>query len=373
MEFDQITGHTKLKAQLCQMAQDARIPHAQIFLGPEGCGKLALAIAFAQYVLCENKTATDFCGSCSACVKASKFVHPDIHFSFPFVGAKLNSNHYLEEWRKALQDNVYMDVNQWLQIIGAENKQGNINVEECNNIMKKLSLKTFEAKHKIMIIWLPEYLGKEGNRLLKLIEEPPENTLFILVAETQERILQTILSRCQLLKINRLSDEELTIVLRQKYPSADEDRLASIAHLANGNLNEAMKLFQQVENDQAMLFLDWFRKCYRGNGVELVKWVDAFSKTGRENQKQFIQYALHFLREFLQLAISPDIPVRLRNKELTTAKNLTKVINIEQVMEISALMDDLYYHIERNANPKIQFLNASIKIHTIIKRKAAAA
>ncbi|MFT5802105.1 MAG: DNA polymerase-3 subunit delta' [Nonlabens sp.] len=367
MQFDQITGHNKLKMQLCQLAQDARIPHAQIFLGPEGCGKLALAIAFAQYVLCENKKEAESCGQCSACTKASKFIHPDIHFSFPVVGSKMTSNHFLTEWRQALQENVYMDINKWLQNIGAENKQGNINVDECNSIIKKLSLKTFEAEYKILIIWLPEYLGKEGNRLLKLIEEPPENTLFLLVAEDQERILQTILSRCQLMKINRLSDADITSALQQKYPGTAADRLAAVTHMANGNLNEALKIFQQAENDQAALFLDWLRKCYQGNGANLVKWVEAFAKIGRENQKQFVQYALHFMREFLQLTIAPGSPVRLLNNELTTAKKLTKVITAMHVMEITGLLDDCYYHIERNANPKILFLDASIKINKIIK------
>lgn len=373
MQFDQITGHNNLKTQLCHMVQDERIPHAQIFLGPEGCGKLSLAIAFAQYVLCENRTATASCGICSACTKTSKFIHPDIHFSFPVVGSKITSNHFLTEWREALRDNPYMNANQWLQRIGAENKQGNINVDECNSIIKKLSLKIFEANYKVLIIWLPEYLGKEGNRLLKLIEEPPEQTLFILVAENQERILQTILSRCQLVKINALQDEDLMNALQQKYPEASADRLASVTHMASGNFNEALNIYQQVENDQAVLFLDWLRKCYKGNGAELVKWVEAFAKMGRENQKQFVLYALHFMREFLQLSISPDSPVRLLNKELTTARNLTKVMSLGHVMEITALLDDCYYHIERNANPKILFLDASIKINKIIKRKTVAA
>ncbi|HHS96139.1 MAG TPA: hypothetical protein ENJ45_06070, partial [Phaeodactylibacter sp.] len=225
MLFDQVIGHRTLKAQLCRMAQNAQIPHAQIFFGPEGCGKLALALAFAQYVLCKNKSEADACGQCSACIKAEKLIHPDIHFSFPTVGTKMTSNHYLPQWRDALSQNPYLHANQWLQFIGAENKQGNINVDECNNIIKKLSLKTFEADYKIMIIWLPEYLGKEGNRLLKLIEEPPEKTLFILVAENQERILPTILSRCQLLKVYALSDDEIKSALQQKYPQASQDRL----------------------------------------------------------------------------------------------------------------------------------------------------
>ena len=372
MHFDQIAGHKKLKAQLCNMVRTGRTPHAQIFLGPKGCGKLSLALAFAQYVLCEQKTETGSCGQCSACTKSAKFIHPDIHFSFPTVGSKMTSNHFMEEWRVAMKEDPYLNVNQWLQRLGAENKQGNITVDECNNIIKKLSLKIFEGSHKILIIWLPEYLGKEGNRLLKLIEEPPEHTLFLLVAENQERILQTILSRCQLIKINALADEDVKTALQKRNPDITDDRLESVTHLASGDLNEAMKLLLHEEQDQAALFLDWLRKCYRGNGAELVKWVDAFAKLGRENQKQFVQYALHFMREFLQLSIAADSPVRLRNKELSTAQNLTKVMSFEHVRQITAILDDCYYHIERNANPKILFLDASIKINKIIKSKAMA-
>ena len=282
----------------------------------------------------------------------------------------MTSNQFLDSWREMLHSNPYMDVNQWLQHIGAENKQGNINVEECNSIIKKLSLKTFEAEYKILIMWLPEYLGKEGNRLLKLIEEPPQSTLFLLVAENQERILPTILSRCQLVKINGLSDEEITEGLHHRYPDESNDRLTAAAHLSNGNFNEALKLMQQEERDQAGMFLDWLRKCYRGNGVELVSWVEVFAKLGRENQKQFVQYALHFMREYLHLLVNPEGTIRLREKELITAKKLIQVMGLDQVRDIVSLLDDCHYHIERNANPKILFLDASIRINKILKSSA---
>ncbi len=372
MQFDQITGQNRLKEQLRSFVNSGRIPHAQIFLGPPGCGKLALALAFAQYVLCENKTPEAACGTCKACVKAQKLIHPDIHFSYPTVGSKKTSNDFLEPWREAVSDNPYMNVNQWLQAIGAENKQGNITTDECVSIVKKLSLKIFEGSHKVLIMWLPEYLGKEGNRLLKLIEEPPENTLFILVAERQELILQTILSRCQLVKVNALSDEDIIAGLLKKQPEA-ESRVEAIAHLANGNFNEAMNLLAQKENDQATRFLEWMRKCYKGNGVELVKWSESFAGLGRENQKQLIQYALHFLREYLNLKMTGNPQVRLRDQELSTAQNLTKVLSFEQVSQITGLLDDCYYHIERNANPKILFLDLSIKMNKILKNQVLVA
>ena len=179
MQFQQVIGQGKTKEILRSMISSDRMSHALIFLGSEGCGKLALALAFAQYVLCSDKQENDSCGKCSNCIKSAKLVHPDIHYSYPTVGTKVVSTHLLPDWRKAMLENPYLNANQWLQSIGAENKQGNITKDECVEIIKKLSLKIFEGSHKILIMWLPEYLGKEGNRLLKMIEEPPPNTLFL--------------------------------------------------------------------------------------------------------------------------------------------------------------------------------------------------
>ena len=221
-----------------------------------------------------------------------------------------------------------------------------------------------------MILWLPEYLGKEGNRLLKIIEEPPEHTLFILVAENAELILNTILSRCQLIKIKPLTDENIKTALIQQN-RITEDRAEAIAHLADGNYNEALSLIAQKQNNHATLFLDWMRRCYVGNGVELVEWVDKFAELGRENQKHFFRYALHFLREYLQLQLLGEEVVRLREMELATAKNLLKIIAFDQVEAITKLFDESHYYIERNANPKILLLDVSIQMNKILKRKVA--
>ncbi len=351
------------------MTKGDRIPHALLFIGPGGCGKLALAMAFAQYILCQNKINNDACGECASCSKAGKFIHPDVHYSFPTVGSKVTSDMFLSEWRKAMEDNPYLDINQWLQSIGAENKQGNITKDECNNIVKKLSLKTFESSKKFLIMWLPEYLGNEGNRLLKLIEEPPENTHFILVAEKQELILNTILSRCQLVKINQLQDDEIVEGLTTLLETTTE-KAQSVAPLSDGNLNEAMKMAENAENDNANLFLDWLRKCYLGNGVDLFKWVEKFAKLGRENQKQFLKYGLHFMREYMALKMTGnDKNARLQGKELSTAQNLTKVIEFDQIEKIVKLLTDCAYFVERNANPKVLFLDTSIQLNQILKRR----
>lgn len=366
MSLAKAYGQVEVKDLLHRLVTQGRLPHAMLLLGPAGSGKLALAIGLAQYILCEDKGPDAPCGQCNACLKANKFIHPDIHFSFPTVGTNVKSDSFLPQWRSALEDNAYMEVNDWLQIIGAENKQGNINKEECLNIIRKLSLKTFEGSHKVLIMWLPEYLGKEGNRLLKLIEEPPDQTVFILVAEQHELILNTILSRCQVVKVRALRDDEIRDALINKNVT---DNAEAIAQLSDGNLNEALKMAQEKENDNAALFLEWMRKCYVGNGVEMVKWVEKFAKLGRENQKHFIRYALHFMREYMVLKMSNQTQVRLRNLELKTAQNLQKVIDFDQIEGIVQLLNDNSYYIERNANPKVLFLDTSIQLNKILKRK----
>lgn len=348
------------------IAQD-RMPHALLFLGPEGSGKLALAIAFARYVLCENRGEEEACKQCPACIKSSKLIHPDLHFSFPTIGTKATSNQFLAQWRSAMSQNPYLNANQWLQLIGAENKQGNINKEECVNIIRKLNLKAFESSYKILILWLPEYLGKEGNRLLKLIEEPPERTLFLLVAENQELILNTILSRCQLIKVDRLPDEQIAHALEER-GLASGDRAQTLARLADGNFNEALQLADSSDNDLAQLFIDWMRKCYRGNGVEQVTWVEKFAGLGRENQKQFFQYGLHFLREYLLLKTTNKASLlRLQGDELKAAQGMLKVIELDALEDMMQLFNDCSYYIERNAHPKVLMLDCSIQLHEILK------
>lgn len=366
VQFKNVIGQQTAKAQLRRMAESGRIPHALMLLGMPGSGDLALALAFAQYVLCENRSNGDACSTCSSCLKAGRLIHPDLHFSFPTVGANVTSDALLADWRAALEENPYLDVNQWLQRIGAENKQGNINKDECVNIIRKLSLKTFEGRYKIQILWLPEYLGKEGNRLLKLIEEPPENTLLILVAQNQELILNTILSRCQLVKVSRLTDEEMEEGLAtHKGLSVEEAR--PITQLADGDFNEALKIAAQPSRDNSKVFLDWMRKCYLGNGVEMANWVENFTGLGRENQKQFLQYALHFMREYMILKTTGNVRVRLLEDELKTAQNLSKIINFGQIERIVRLFGECAYFIERNANQKLLFLDASIQINKILR------
>lgn len=368
MQFENIIGQQETVASLRGLAYKDRLPHALMLLGPEGSGKLTIAWALASYLLCEDRTEAGTCNKCASCIKSHKLIHPDLHFAFPVVGTNATSDQFLTQWRTALADNPYLNINQWLQIIGADNKQGNINKEECLKIIRKLSLKTFESKKKIMIIWLPEFLQKEGNRLLKIIEEPPSDTHFILVAENQELILNTILSRCQIVRIHPLSDRDIENGLKGIAKDKDVD-LNAIARLANGNFNEALQLLSSPVNDQAEQFLEWMRKCYKGNAVELVTWTERFAKQGRENQKYFLRYALHFLREYLVLKVTGSAQVRLNETEIQTANRLIKILEFDQVESIVGLLNDAIYAVERNANPKILFLDSSIKLNQILKTK----
>lgn len=383
-----IIGQQRTKDFLTSLASSERVPHALLFLSPTGGGGLALATAFAQMLQCEQLDksrqqeeaglfgapepvdsphhASGACGMCSACRKAASYTHPDIHFSFPTIGTNAVSTDFLKEWRSFLSETPYADVNTWLQRLGADNKQGNINKEECNAILKKLSLKSFEGRYKILLMWLPEYLGKEGNRLLKLIEEPPEQTIFLLVTENQDLILNTILSRCQLVKLDPLSDEDIAQGLVEQR-NMDHGRARQIAFLSGGDFGAALAAADAPQTDDAQLLLDWLRKCWRGHGVEMVRWTEDFAKLGRENQKQFLHYGLHFLREMLSLVSTGSPALRLRPDELATAQNMAKVLDFDKIARIAALINDNIYYIERNANPKILFLDTSIQMHQIMK------
>lgn len=367
MLFKDIIGQEAVATDLRQLAASGRLPHAMLLLGPAGSGKRTLALALAQYLLCQQPGPTDACGVCPACLKVSKLIHPDLHFVFPVTGTNQTSDQFLPQWRQAMAENPYLGSYDWLQFIGAENKQGNINREECVQMVRKLSLKPFEGAYKIMILWLPEYLGNEGNRLLKLIEEPPPATFFFLLAENQELILSTILSRCQLVKVNPLSDAEVAGGLQMRFPQLGEAAWG-VAFLANGDFNAALALAQQRDNNLAVLFVDWLRKCFKGYGPDLLQWVEQFAGLGRENQKHFLLYGLHFLREFLRLLLTGSPQVRLQPEELQTAQNLAKVLRAEQVEQMADLFNQCFYRVERNANPKILFMDASIQLHKTMQR-----
>lgn len=365
MFFKDVTGHTKIKQQLIKAVQENRVSHAQLFLGPEGCGNLVMALAYAQYINCENRTEDDSCGKCPNCIKSQKFIHPDIHYTFPFVKIdkekKELSADYISEWREFLHKTPYANYNHWISSIAAENKQGNITAKECSDILRRLSMKNFEAAYKVLILWLPEFLEKEGNRLLKIIEEPPDNTVFILVANDQERVLNTIMSRLQIVKFNRLTDEEIISSLMEKFhiPAAQAKKIAT---LSDGDFNEAAQLVEMEEDGEGILIREWMEVCYRQNVKGLYAWNDKFVKQGRENQKNFFQYCLHFFREILLIEAGAASISKLTDAELKTAAGLGKLLGVEKITRILELFDKSIYFVERNVNAKILITYVSISL-----------
>jgi DNA polymerase-3 subunit delta' len=375
MFFSDIIGQTETKTSLVTGARSGRVPHAQLFLGQEGSGALGLALAYAAYLQCEEPGETDSCGQCKACTKTHKMIHPDVHYSYPTVGSKSISTESVADWRGAfVEHGCYFSLNSWLNRLNAENKQGNINTDETRDITRKLSLMAYEGRYKILLLWLPEFLGKEGNRLLKLIEEPPDETVFLLVAENQEAILPTILSRCQLVKVPPLSDSEVAdgLVRLAEQSRANAERTA---FLANGNLAKALEMADDKNHDHADMFMEWLRLAYQNKGPAMVQWVDKMAgampvndrRWGRKDQKFLLEYGSHFLREmFVHIAVGqPDL--RLPEAERAVAVKLARLLRPEQIERIDGLFNDCALGVERNANPKILFLDASIRLSRILR------
>jgi DNA polymerase III subunit delta' len=399
MQFQSITGQKETKEQLVQMIQHNRLSHALLFLGKEGSGALQLALAFAQYIVCkpqppevdlfaaEPQTTnhklrtkeTDSCGVCPACKKANELIHPDIHFSYPVItkkpGEKPISTDFIKEWREFIVTNPYGNVYDWLQFIGAENKQGNISAHECNDIIRKLNLKSFESEYKILVMWMPEFLGKEGNKLLKLIEEPPPNTLFILVAENEDLVLPTILSRTQLVKIPLLTNTEVEVALELN-AGVKIEKAQQIAAVAEGNYREALQLLQHADDDWEVMLREWLNAIIRTGPVAQVKWIDDTAKLGREKQKQFLKYFIQMLEQAIRRrVIAPANEQQETDKQETRnefdfASRLNKLCNLAQHEAIINELDKASYYIERNANAKMLFHALSIRLYHIINNKS---
>ncbi|RFS23285.1 hypothetical protein DVR12_09705 [Chitinophaga silvatica] len=374
MQFSEIIGQNGIKQQLVHSVQNNRLSHAMILVAPEGAGGLPLGLAFTQYLVCENKQAEDACGQCSACIKASQHIHPDIHYSYPVIprksGDKPISTDYINEWREFIDTNPYGNAYDWLQFIGAENKQGNITASECQDILHKLNLKSFESGYKILLMWMPEYLGNEGNRLLKLIEEPPQNTLFILIAENQEQILATILSRTHLIKVNPIQKDEIVKALEEKSQVA-APKAQQIATIASGNYREALYLLQHSDDDYHELLRNWLNHLFTGNRIALQEWIEGISsaKTGRENQKQFLRYFVNLIEHTIRLEYLDKSVLGFSPEEVDFAAKLRKLANHEQLAAIASEINNACYYIERNANGKLLFHALSIKLQHIFKNK----
>src|SRR5437868_6178677 len=398
MQFESVIGQKAIKEQLVQLVQQNRLSHALLFLGKEGCGALSLAQAFAQYIVCDkvngkqtgneqpsgpslfgdpeppplatnHSPLTDSCGVCPSCIKAEKLIHPDIHFSYPVVtrksGEKPISTDYIKEWREFVIANPYANIYDWLQFIEAENKQGNITASECNDIIRKLSLKSFESEYKILIMWMPEFLGKEGNKLLKLIEEPPPNTLFVFVAESEQSILPTILSRTQLVKIPALTTLEVEAALELRAGIAI-NKAGQIAAVSEGNYREALLQVKDAEDDWHTLLREWLNAIVRTGPLAQIKWIDETAKLGREKQKQFLKYFIHLLEQSIRLRVMAATDLQSTKGQRTNddfAARLHKLSSVGQQEAIINELDKARYYIERNANAKMVSHALSIRLY----------
>lgn len=375
MLFSEIIGQEALKKFLLATVKENRISHAQLFLGKEGYGALPLAIAYAQYIMCNDKKENDSCGVCSSCRKIKKLEHPDLHFAFPTTGTKnsqaLISDDFISQWRTFLTQNPYSSYEEWLSFIDAGNSQGSIKVKEAENILRKLSLKSFESDFKIMIIWLPEKMNQESaNKLLKLIEEPPEKTLFLLVSIYSELIISTILSRTQLIKIKPIKNEDIVHSLIS-FKQIDEQKAKEIARISEGDFNTACNLLEI--SDDAQQNFDFFTKMmrlsYMGKFSEIIKWVDDLSKIGRERQKAFLNYSLRMIRENLIINRKQKQLVRLSAQENDFSEKFALFIHPQNAEQLVYEVTLAHTHISRNANAKVVLLDMCIKINQLLKKE----
>ena len=369
MLFNQIIGQDHIKKHLQVSAEQGRIPHAQLFIGKEGCGTLPMALAYAQFLLSHFSDNPEI-----SAIKCEKLQHPDLHFAFPVTTTETVKSHpvsdlFLDDWRQFISTQSYGSLFNWLQHIGVENKQGLINVEEAEEIVKKLQLKSYEGGFKVMIIWMAEKMNAAAsNKLLKLIEEPPQKTVFILVTEDEEQLLNTITSRCQALHFPLLSEQDIANSLVVNY-QLTENEASKIAHQSEGNYNKALELLNNDASDLVFeeWFVAWVRTAFRAKGnvavvQQLIAWSDTISKTGRETQKRFLEYCLQFFRQALLFNYKSEQLVFIETKTDFTLSKFAPFVHSSNILDIEKEISDAMYHIERNGNPKIILLDLSIKL-----------
>lgn len=373
MQFKDIPGHAVIKEKLAKSVAEGRIHHTQLFLENPGSAGLSLALAYAQLVNCENPSPSDSCGQCNACRKSEKLIHPDIHYTYPTIsrksGDKPVATDFIKEWREAVLQNPYLELINWMRHLNAETKQGNITVFECRQIIRNFNLKSIEGKRKIQIIWMPETLGKEGNTLLKTLEEPPANSLFLLVANNEERILNTILSRTQILRIPPFQDQTISDYLQQHFHFAPE-KAQGISLLADGNLNQALFLANDHTAETGEILKQWFGHITRDQ-AGLTKFVDKLAGSGKENLKNLMLQGSHLCRESLILQTT-NLPGRLPTEEHKIAVWLAKNINFIAINSMAGFFETAIYHFERNANSKLQLMDISLKIQDVLAQRVSA-
>lgn len=369
MYFSNVIGLNDVKQHLIDSVRSGFVPHARIFYGPEGVGKLPLAIAYARYLNCSNKRVEDACGECPSCHKFDKLAHPDLHFVFPVVKSKV-SDDYLPQWRQFLSEHSYFNINQWLAFIDAENAQGYIYAKESDEIIRKLNLKVYEAPYKVMIIWLPEKMNIScSNKLLKLIEEPPLNTIFLLISEDSESVLPTIWSRCQPINIRAIEKDEMITALSRNF-DLNAEKASSIAHIANGSYTAALQMIESSEDNRYLfqLFVNMMRASVSGNIKSIKETANEIAGIGREMQKSFISYSLKLFREYFVANMGEPAMVYLNDYEEQFGERFSPFINEKNIEQFNDDFSLAYRQIEQNGNAKIIFLDLCLRA-TLLLRK----
>lgn len=374
MRFAEVPGHTDIKQRLVQSVREGRVPHAQLFHGDPGSWTLPLALSYATYLSCTDRRENDSCGMCPSCIKYDRLIHPDFHFTFPVVNTRGTGNRpvsddFLEEWRKALLEHPSMTLTQWYACMGAENKQGIINIFESQAIQKKLSLKAFESSHKVLIIWMPEKMNPQAaNKLLKLLEEPPPLTVFLMVSEHPGQLLPTVLSRAQMIRVPHLADRDLQAVLNKRL-STDETELKNAVHLAGGDYNRAIEILRGSEESeyQLDLFIRIMRLAYSRKFREIFDWVEEASSLGRERQKAFLRYALRMVRENYLLNLQQPALVRMSPPESEFSGRFSAFIGDHNADAIVRELEEASTHIEANAYARIVFLDFTLRLVKLIR------
>lgn len=374
MQFSEIIGQSDIKQRLIGSVHDGFIPHAQLFGGPEGVGKLPLAIAYAQYLNCENRQDSDSCGVCPSCSKYKNLAHPDLHFVFPIVkkAAKKKEvcDDYLFEWREIFKESTYFSFNKWLQAIDAENSQGIIYAKESEEIIRKLSLKIYEGRYKIMIIWLPEKMHEScANKLLKIIEEPTPDTLFLLVSDAPDNIIGTIQSRCQRINVPPIAKQDIVNALETNYNLNAEDA-ENVAHLSRGSYLRALETISLDEERKYFfdLFVNMMRSSYARN-IKAVKAIGAdLAGIGRERQKNYLKYAQRMIREYFVSNLNQPEIVYLSSDENSFGVRFAPFINERNIVDFMDELSLAEAHIEQNVNARMVFFDLCLKITMLLKR-----
>lgn len=368
MKFSAIPGLTGVKKVLTDSAASNHIAHAQLFVGADGALNLPLALAFATYLHCENRKEDDACGVCPACSKNNKFIHPDTHFVFPLSNVKADKDEdrfkadILKAWRTFLTENPFGRLDDWTNSYGGEDKMALISKEESREIVKTLSLKPFESPYKVMIIWQPELMHPSAaNGILKILEEPPPRTYFILVTNAADRLLPTIISRTQIVTVPLLEDAELEGYLRERH-ALEPSRAARIAQLADGNLSLATRLLEKEEDNNAQVFTDWMRACFNKNYGTLLSFADQYHGMDKLSQRNLMNYSINMMRETMLHVAGANAINRTRGDELEFVQRFSKVMNLEKIERSFNLINEASYHLERNGSAKMIFLDLSLKV-----------